>query len=116
MSDPIVSEEELIDWLCWMWAVDGQEFYPVEETAQECMNTVRDKYEDSMKLENVRGWEEGYHERAVEEATIRLHDLEQRGFDPVERAAREQREVMKRSDGEYIGLDWTWYYGERDEE
>lgn len=118
-SDHDYSAEEFLDWLCWMWAQDGERFYPPDETAAECVGAVYENYADEydgarLRYEIVKAyqWEKGQHSRAYMEAYDKFQDLENWGFDPVERAAREHRDLMERADGEVPPLDWSWWYRE----
>jgi len=93
---------ELLDWLCWSWATDGERFYPPDETAKECAEAV-EKSGDKQAL----AWEEGYHSRAYTEAVERFDDLETRGFDPVERTERHIDDARSRG-LDLSEIDWTW--------
>jgi len=35
--------DDFIQWLCWMWAQDGERFYPPDETAEECTENLTDE-------------------------------------------------------------------------
>lgn len=101
------SVDELLDWLCWMWATDAERFHPANETADECM--VAHYGEDEEEWDpRIHGLERGQHGRAVSTAVERFKALEQRGFDPK---ARAQREIERsRKEGvELDDIDWTWY-------
>jgi hypothetical protein len=112
--------DDLVQWLCWMWAEDGERFYPPTETAWECvehqMEQYEDKYDDdtmlALALIRAYEWEYGQHSRACSEAHAKFSDLESWGFDPVELAAREHRDLMEQANGEVEPLDWSWYHGE----
>lgn len=102
--------DELLDWLCWMWALDGERFFPPDETAEECMVAVAETYEGQSDEDRIKakGWEHGQHARAWTEAVERFHDLEARGFDPK---ARAEREIARaREDGlDLQDIDWEWW-------
>lgn len=100
--------DELLDWLSWSYAQDGQRFWPPDDTAGECVENF-DLNPDSFEA----GVEHGKHCRAWLDATEFMNQLEKRGADPMERAAREQRALYKHSDTEQTALDWTWYTGTR---
>jgi hypothetical protein len=107
--------DEFLDWLCWELAHSGERFYPPEETAQECVQSVEHLYEEKyegdeldLQLAGAFEWEKGQHSRALMEAREKFESAEQRGLNPVERAAREHRELMKKSEG-MEPLDWSWY-------
>lgn len=102
--------EEVLDWLCWGWATDGERFYPSKETAEECIEGV-DKAGD----EEALAWEEGYHSRAYTEAVERFDDLEARGFDPVQRTERHIGEARDR-DLDLPDIDWEWWETTQDQE
>lgn len=102
MSEQEPDADEMLDWLCWVWATDGERFYPPDETAKECVEAV-EKEGDSEAL----AWEEGYHSRAYVDAVERFDDLETRGFDPKARAERHIREARDR-DLDLPAIDWSW--------
>jgi hypothetical protein len=109
MSD---STDDFLNWLCWSWGMDGDQFYPPKETAQTCMDSLPDDlYNHGEEYEHARGWEVGQHSRAVVEAQDKFRAAENHGIDPVERAAREHRELMKRADDNLPPIDWSWYDG-----
>ena len=95
--------EDVLDWLCWMWATDGERFYPPDETAEACVEGV-DEAGDGEKL----AWEEGYHSRAYIEAVDRFEALEARGVDPVGRAERHIEDAQER-DLDLPDIDWSWW-------
>lgn len=95
-----------------MWAEDGERFYPPKETAWECVEHQMEQYEDALALIRAYEWEYGQHSRACGEAHAKFKDLESWGFDPVELAAREHRDLMEDANGKVEPLDWSWYYGE----
>lgn len=118
---PDNTADEFLNWLCWMWATSGDRFYPPDETADECIEGVIENYEErydgfllSLKLLEAREWERGQHARAYTEAVSRFKDAHHWGFSPMERAAREHRDLMERADGEVDPIDWSWL-GDRDE-
>jgi len=99
--------DEFLNWLCWMWAQDGERFYPPEQTAKECIDDVRENYEaayDDLELKiqllGAFEWEKGQHARAYTEAVSKFRDASHWGFDPIERAVDP--------------IDWSWL-GDRDE-
>lgn len=83
MTDECRDMDDLLNWLCWSWATDGERFYPPDETVHECVKNI-EKADD----ETAQAWEEGYHARAYADAVERFEDLEARGFDPVERTKK----------------------------
>lgn len=118
---PDNTADEFLNWLCWMWAQDGERFYPPKETAAECIENVKENYEDhyddlklDLKLVEAYQWEVGQHSRAYTEAVSKFRDAHDWGFSPMERAAREHRDLMERADGEVDPIDWSWL-GDRDE-
>ena len=100
-TGPDETPDELLDWLCWMWALDGDRFYPPKETAAECAE--HNKGADETGL----AWEEGYHARAYSEAVERFDDLEVRGFDPRKRTERYIERAEERGDN-LDPIDWEW--------
>lgn len=105
-EDTELTTDGLLDWLCWIWAGDGERFYPPDETARECMEEIYGEMEEWPH--EKYGIEKGQHSRAYNTAVGRYHDLEQRGFDPRGRAEREIRRA--RANGlDLPELDWTWY-------
>jgi len=112
----MTESEDFLNWLCWMWAQDGERFYPPEETAVECVDAVRDEYEENYsgymlttKLAQAYQWEVGQHSRAYTEAVTRFRDCARRDFAPIERAAREQHDLRKKADDDYDKqIDWSW--------
>lgn len=103
MTDEDLTPDELLDWLCWAWATDGERFYPPDETAHECVEAV-EKNGDG----EAHAWEEGYHSRADTEAVERFDDLEARGFDPVKGAERHIEEARDRG-LDLSDIDWEWW-------
>jgi len=99
--------EEMLDWLCWNWAKDGERFYPPKETAKECVENI----EPADEVEGI-AFEEGYHVRAYIEVVQRFEDLETRGFDPEERAKRHIRESRQRG-LDLSDIDWSWWKDSR---
>lgn len=118
-ENPTTSDSEMLDWLCWRFAVDAERFFPPDETAQECVEQF--DYEDgSLEKAEAVGWEKGQHSRAWTEAVEFFHDLEMRGHDPKERAEREI-ERSREDDLDLPEIDWSWYeasgrVGEEEEE
>jgi len=91
---------DLLDWLCWMWAQEGERFYPPDETAQEMAigrGDVTDEFDCGMLY--------GTHTRAYTTAVERFMDLENRGFDPRERAEHH----IEDSDLDLPPTDWSWW-------
>jgi len=121
MTDADHTADEFLSWLCWTWATDGQRFYPPEETADECVEAVRENYEKNYEGEKLEtellkatSWEKGQHSRAYTEAVSKFRDAANWGFDPIERAAREQHDLRQRSEDYDEEIDWSWL-GDRDE-
>lgn len=121
MSETDYSADEFLDWLCWMWAMSGERFYPPDETAKECIEAVRENYEENYsgdelerELERAYEWEKGQHSRAYTEAVDKFRDAANWGFDPIERAAREHRNLMEEAGGEIDPIDWSWL-GDREQ-
>jgi len=81
--------EEVLDWLCWMWAQDGERFYSFE-----CSEKDDDRLNKAIKLNEARS---------------KFRDIEMWGFDPVETAAREHRDLMER-ENDVTPMDWSWWY------
>lgn len=112
---PDNTADEFLNWLCWMWAQDGERFYPPKRTAEQCVENIFDEVEpDSAEYKEALSWEVGQHSRAYTEAVSKFRDAHHWGFNPMERAAREHRDLMKRADGEVDPIDWSWL-GDRDE-
>lgn len=109
MSDK--SADEMLDYLCWYFATEGMNFYPPEETAEDCMDSVEDMYEKRSEDDWIEsfGWERGQHSRAWTTATEFFVQMDTYGFDPVMRAEREQRRTNAQIEGEGLrDLDWEW--------
>jgi hypothetical protein len=100
-QDP--SAEDVLDWLCWVWASDGDRFYPPGETAQGCVEGL-----DEAGNEKKLAREEGYHIRAYVGAVDRFEALEARGFDPVARAERHIEDAQER-ELDLPDIDWSWW-------
>lgn len=101
MSDGRTADE-MLDWLCWVLATEGERFYPPDETAEECIDT------QGLEDDFQKGAEYGQHVRAFSTAQERFRDLERHGFNPRERAEREIERA--REDGlELEDIDWGWY-------
>jgi hypothetical protein len=109
-EDPTIPTEQLLDFLCWDFAMTAERFWPPDETAHGCIDALPDSTyeEDSLEEAEALGWERGQHTRSLNEATEFFYQLEQRGFDPRSRA---QREIERsREDGvDLPDIDWTWY-------
>lgn len=93
--------DELVDWLCWVWATDGERFYPPDETADECSAAIAHPDDEPL------AWERGYHARAYGEAVERFADLEASGVDPVERAER-YIEAARARGLDLPSIEWRW--------
>ena len=110
MTGEFQGVDDLINWLCWCWATDGERFYPPDGTAQECLENI-EKAND----ETAQAWEKGYHARAYTEAMERFEDLKARGFDPVGRTEKRLEQVRDR--GLNIqDIDCEWWKAARDQE
>lgn len=92
-----MDETEIIDWLCWKFAKEGERFYPPEQTAEECA-------EGWVETEYGKGAEFGKHSRAWTTAVEFFDDLRFRGFDPIKRAIKYEEENIRKED--YITWDW----------
>ena len=110
-EDKELPEGELLDYLCWKYATDGERFFPPGETADECMESLPDDtYEDdSLEEAEARGWEHGQHSRAWTEAVQFFDDLERRGYDPVARAEREIKRSREQGLQDLPDIDLSWY-------
>lgn len=110
------SADEFLDWLCWMFATEGERFYPPKETAWECvealMGTFEDTYEDDtelmLKVLESYHWEEGQHGRAWMTATMFFDDAYRWGFDPVMRTERHIEEAREDGLDDLPDVDWEW--------
>lgn len=100
--------DELLDWLCWCFAMDGERFYPPDETAEECLEAFEGNDGDFDVDERRRGVEHGQHSRAYMTAVMFFEDLENWGYDPKARAEREI-ETSKDDGLELPDIDWEWY-------
>jgi len=100
------SVEELLDWLCWKMAMDGEDNYPPEKRARECCNAHKEERDVD---DHFLGVEEGWHSRAYTQAVQFFEIMERRGFDPRSRAAREIQRFNEEHDGELEPIDWDWY-------
>lgn len=83
-----MSEGELLDWLCWVWAIEGWMAYPQGDV--EAVGAER-KYETWCT--------------AVE----RFDQLRRRGFDPKARAKRHFQRCGNGDDTLWDDVDWEWY-------
>jgi len=92
---------ELLDWLCWVWATDGEQFYPPDETATECFESLETTNSDAL------AYEEGYHARAYTQAVDRYHNLQKKGFNPKARAERHIHEAQENG-LDLDDIDWAW--------
>lgn len=84
--------EEVLNWLCWMWALKGERFY----SAKKSSNFPEKSETDGVKLN---------------EARAKFRDMKRWGLDPVEGAAREHRDVMD-GENDVSPIDWSWWYDE----
>ena len=110
MTDESQGVDDLMNWLCWCWATDGERFYPPDETAHECIENI-EKADD----ETAQAWEEGYHSRAYTEAVERFENLKARGFDPVERTEKHLEQACDRG-LDLQDIDWEWWKAAQDQE
>lgn len=104
-----MDDRETLEYLCWHFGTTGERFWPIQETAESCMESVKENYEqnDEMVYEEGLAWEQGQHTRAVSEAGRVYKQLYSKGYDPVEMAKNE----IERSREEGIELediDWDW--------
>jgi len=100
-----MTDREILDWLCWKFATDGERFYPPDETAEECIESM------DVDSDRKKGSEYGQHYRAYGEAREFYSQMEKRGFDPKARAKRH----MDESDLDLEPIDWEWLEGSGDE-
>lgn len=95
---------ELVTKLCWMKAYSGQLFYPPEETAMECTQSLIDELDrpSISKQERILYRGVGEHSHAWTEAVDFFETLDSCGFDPVYRAEyyAEQNDLEP--------IDWSW--------
>lgn len=97
--------DELLDWICLQAAWDGERFYPPQETAEECVETI------DIKAEYNQGKEHGYHNRAWLDALELFEALERKGYDPQGRARRELGRLndTRDDDVDELIVDWEWW-------
>lgn len=67
-------DREMLEWLCWRFAIQGERFYPPEETAEECMDIFEDMYEGEDLVYHT-GVERGQHARAWTDAMVFFEDM-----------------------------------------
>ena len=112
------SPDELLNWLCWSRALDGETFYPPKESVDNCMREVRGQYDfyegdleenlqELMRWNRNYGKEEGSHLRALDNAIEFFDDLHRRGYDPVARAEQEIEDARE-DDLDLPPIDWGW--------
>lgn len=94
--------DEYLDRMCWLMADNAQNFWPIEETAQNCVDSI---YDDSEDIEVQMAKERSSHSRAVIESARYFDDLVTHGYDPVMRAKRYVRE----DDLDLPELGFEWY-------
>lgn len=106
-EDPERTPDEMLDWVCWELATDGERFYPPDETAEECIDAL------GITDESDRGWERGQHLAKYSKARTLFKMLDGMGFDPK---ARAQREAENTPDGvDLPPIDWAWLeHGDED--
>jgi len=104
------SPDEILDWLCWVWATEAERFYPPEESAEECI----EQWDVDDVDERSRGEEYGYHTAMFWTAQTRFEDLRTFGLNPKERAKREI-ERSREQGFELEDIDWSWL-GDDDEQ
>lgn len=105
--------DDFVDWLCWMWAQDLQRFTPPDETALDCVKNATQHRERDYMLPAVDDflayeWELAQHQRAANEAKMKLDDAKQWGMNPIERAEREHSALQERASSEIDDLDWEY--------
>lgn len=109
-DDTKKTADELLDFLCWLWATDGERFYPPDGTAESCIEHFEKEAErnpDIEVTERSRGEEHGYHAAMYWTAVERFSYLNRMGFEPKKRAEREIE--RSREDGlELEDIDWGW--------
>lgn len=106
-EDSEITSDELVDKLCWMWAKDGERFYPPDETAKGCIEDWKEGLGKELDEGDYR-WELGQHERALDEAREKFRHLKSLGFDPEARAERFIEEAREHGD-DLSSIDWEWW-------
>lgn len=104
------SPDELLDWLCWVWAVEGQSAYPPEEQVAEHVAAHENESLPGTTVvdEFLRGELTGRISLMWTQAVMRYEMLENRGFDP--KACAERHVERRRTEGHGpSGIDWAWY-------
>lgn len=107
-----MDDERFVDYMCWYFAGNGERFYPPNETAEKCVESLHGAPGIEEDREKLLAMEKAEHARAYENAVVFFEIVERRGDDPVFRACRE----VARSRGE--GLEdlpypnFEWWYGE----
>jgi len=97
-----MNDRETLEYLCWNFATTAQGFWPIERTARECVDA------NSESADVALAWERGQHSRAVMAADELFTTLYDRGYDPVELAAREQYRIECEQGVEMPPLKWDW--------
>lgn len=95
----MLSTEEMLDHLCWCIAVDGENFYPPNESAEKCLSDIENPSEENIQ------YEQGYHTAHWLSAVDRFEKLEVEGFNPKGRAERH----IRSNDLDLPEPDWEWY-------
>lgn len=106
-EDTTVDADGMLDWLCWAWAMDGERFYPPDETASECTDALMEE-RDSDDRQSIYEQEFAEHCRAYTEAVEKFNDLQCRGFDPIARAERHIEEARANGLEGLPDIDWEW--------
>lgn len=106
--------DEVLDWLCWVFATRGERFYPPDETADGCMEA---NYPDQSEWPHEKyGVEKGQHSRAYTDAVEFFYDLKRHGYDPVGRTRRSVRRSREEGldDLPMPGFEWLYASGRWD--
>ena len=104
-----LNDRETLECICWNFATTAEEFYPIEETALQCMKGVSENYKgnENMNWEKGLAWEKGQHSRAVLEASEVFTKLESMGYDPVQ-MAKEHIRKSEEMGHQLPKIDWSW--------
>lgn len=96
---PSNSPDELVTFMCWFMATQGERFFEPDETAKECI--------DSLDLEDevLQGIEHGKHQRAWLDAVEFFEQLEAYGYDPKYRA----NYYIEAASDDLPAIDWRWW-------
>ena len=108
VGSPESDLEDLLNWLCWYYAVQGMDNYHPTLEAAKCMSSVEEQYRDRPRVRlRMMQYEKGQHMEKMVQAEQFIKNIENMGYEPKERAESYHSKVQE--EGEIRDLTWEWY-------